>query len=59
MKGVRVLNTSAMELADFSLSLNITGYRRKLRGKQPIGGILCSENGLRSDPLKVNTYLQV
>lgn len=56
-RGTRV--TSVVERLDFSFSLNITSYRRKLRGKHPKRGIFWSENGLRSDPSKVDEYLQV
>ena len=54
--------TSAVERVDFSLSsalINITRYLSKLKGKHPKRGILCGENGLRSDHSEVDEYLQV
>ena len=56
VRGTRV--TSAVERADFSLGLNIQDTEGN-RGKHPKRGILCSENGLRSDLSKVDEYLQV
>ena len=39
--------------------INITRYLSKLKVKHSKRGILCSENGLRSDPSKVHEHLQV
>ena len=58
--------TSAVERVDFSQSsaLSFNKYYKiptckQIKSKTLKKGILCSENGLRSDPSKVDEYLQV